>query len=104
MVTSLARIATASGATVQHESSIPGGQRPADLLLSFCDGSAPIAVDCTMVHPLKPSDGANVAAASRCLADAEVAILASYIGSLQLISDDEPDLCVSSKKEYQLQL
>ena len=81
-----------------------------------------------MVHPLKPSDGANVAAASRCLADAErrkhlkyddgctatgwqfipfavstfgtlgheaeglVAMMASYMGSLQLISDDEPDL------------
>ena len=44
VVTSLARIATASGATVQREISIPGGQRPADLLLSFCDGSAPIAV------------------------------------------------------------
>ena len=78
-----------------------------------------------MKHPLKPSDGANVAAASRCLADAErrkhlkyddgctatglpfavstfgtlgheaeglVAMLCIYMGSLQLISDDEPAL------------
>ena len=52
----LLHTAREAGITCSHEAALADGSRPADVLFHAWRGAGPLAVDVTVVHPLRPSE------------------------------------------------
>ena len=78
IVGTLTHFLRSSGLTVQNEVKIGERERPADVFLNRWTAAEPAAVDVTVTHPLAPSYGLSVQAASKALKEKESRKIAKY--------------------------